>query len=233
MFDSLCRDERPVLELAESEVVRRLRLGDSIAFEVVMRRNNQRLFRIARGILKNDADAEDVVQESYILAFTKLDQLDDPRRLPGWLARIAVNAALAKRRQNLRRTGVIDTIGVSGMGFEQGGPSGLRCEAPDPERKAASSELRHALETAIDDLPDGFREVFMMRVVEGMSISETADCLDLRPETVKTRLHRARGQLQDALSAHVDTLSDNAFAFAGSRCDRIVEGVLRRLGLFR
>ncbi|WP_158284250.1 RNA polymerase sigma factor [Azospirillum sp. TSO22-1] len=212
---------------AEADLLDAMKRGDGRAFETVMRRHNRRLFRIARSILKDEGEAEEAVQDAYLRAFTHLDQCADGDRLGGWLARIAANEALMR----LRKRGRVRLF-ADGLEAEEEGAAAvvpLWTAASTPEELFAVAELRRLVEQAIDDLPDGFRAVFVMRAVEQMSVQETAACLGIPPETVKTRLHRARALLQKALSDHLDRLVPTAFGFAGERCDRIVAGVLARL----
>jgi len=213
-----------------AQLVDRVRAGDAVAFELIMRRYNQRLYRLARGILRNDSEAEDVVQESYVRAFEKLDDFIGPDGLSAWLCRIAVNEALGRLRKRGRVISLDDYVCGADGGADVRRIETMRTQQPDPERLAANSELRQLLEAAIDALPDEFRAVFVLRAVEGMSVSETAQCLSIRPETVKTRFHRGRHLLQGALGTRLDTLMPSAFAFAGENCDRIVAAVLTRLG---
>lgn len=217
-------------EPSDAFIVGRIRQGDGAAFEIVMRRHNQMLFRLARSIVRNDAEAEDVVQETYVRAFSRLGDFAGASRLSTWLARIAINEALGRLRHR-RRFVAAPAPHDGDRPDAEDALATRRSDHPDPERLAASSELRRLLEQAIDDLPDGFRSVFMLRAVEQMSVAETAECLGLRPETVKTRFHRARLLLQQALNARAAAATPDAFAFDGARCDRIVENVLLRVGL--
>ncbi|MCI0429680.1 MAG: RNA polymerase sigma factor [Rhodospirillales bacterium] len=216
--------------LADATLVDRVRAGDSAAFELIMRRYNRRLYRLARGVLKNGAEAEDAVQEAYVRAYEKIADFIGPNGFSAWLGRIVVNEALGR----LRKRGRVISFDDYARGAE-GGADVRRIETmttrqPDPERLAASGELRRLLEDAIDTLPDDFRTVFVLRAVEGMSVAETAEVLSIRAETVKTRFHRARLLLQGALGAQFDALMPSAFAFGGEHCDRVVAAVLARLG---
>lgn len=215
--------------LADAALVDRVRLGDPAAFELIMRRYNQRLYRLARGILRSGAEAEDAVQETYLRVFEKLADFVGPNGFASWLGKIAINEALGRLRKRSRVVSLDDYVknGESGVGHRN--VESMSTEMPDPERLAASSELRHMLETAIDGLPDDFRTVFILRAVEGMNVIETAQCLAIRPETVKTRFHRARRLLQTDLGAKFDALMPSTFAFGGKHCDRIVASVLAQL----
>jgi RNA polymerase sigma-70 factor (ECF subfamily) len=218
----------------DAELVARARRGDGLAFELIMRRHNRRLFRLARGLVWNDAEAEDVLQESYVRAYARLGDLADGRALAAWLARIVANEALGRRHAAARVVSFEEhrargRVGDDGEG-DATAASDPASDQPDPERLAASGELRRLLEAAVDALPDEFRAVFVLREVEGLSTAETAACLALRPETVKTRLHRARCQLQEALGERLLAASPSLFEFQGARCDRVVGHVLPRLG---
>jgi RNA polymerase sigma-70 factor, ECF subfamily len=214
---------------AEAELVARARARDEPAIRAIMQANSRRLYRLARGILRNDGEAEDVVQETYVRAFTHLDDFRGESSLSTWLSRIAMNEALVRLRR--QRPGVEwtslppGTLEAQIIQFPQSAMS------EDPEKSMAQREIRHVVEHAIDELPEIFRIVFITRVIEGMTIEDTADLLGLRPETVKTRLHRARIMLRDNVEAKIGPVLLNAFPFAGQRCERLTEAVLRRLGL--
>jgi RNA polymerase sigma-70 factor, ECF subfamily len=215
--------------LSDYELVERVRAGDAVAFELIMRRHNRRLFRLARSVLRNGAEAEDIVQETYVRAYAKLDEFVGPHGFAAWLARIAFNEALGRARGWGRVVSLDEHVsGGEGDGDVQRIET-MRTPQPDPERLAGNGELRRLLEDAIDALPDDFRAVFVLRAVEGMGIAETAETLSIRPETVKTRFHRARGRLQETLGASFDALMPGAFDFGGERCDRIAAAVLARL----
>jgi RNA polymerase sigma-70 factor (ECF subfamily) len=205
-------------------LVARIQSGDSLAFEGLMRAHNQRLFRIARSIVQNDDDAEDVVQESYLSAYRNIQQYAGRATIGGWLARITVNTALSclRRRGRLQRweADVIDDD-------TQGAPAPVD---ESPEDAAASADLRRILERAVDNLPDKHRAVFMLRDIEGMSGSEVSDTLGLSEVHVRVALHRARAQIKAWLGERADRATIEAFGFAGERCDRIVATVLGRLG---
>ncbi|HMJ04763.1 MAG TPA: RNA polymerase sigma factor [Chthoniobacterales bacterium] len=221
-------------------LVARVRAGDVAAFELIMRRHNQRLYRLARGILRNPTDAEDAVQEAYMRSFEKLGDFIGPTGFPAWLGQIVVNESLGRLRKQGRVISFEDHIAESGGrplhrpidGMQQARYGGdMKSQEPDPERLAASGELRRLIERAVDSLPEDFRTVFILRAVEGLSVAETGDYLGIRPETVKTRFHRARKQIQETMGNQIDFLVPSVFGFAGDRCDRIVDGVLQRLRL--
>ena len=213
--------------LSDDELVERVRAGDAVAFELIMRRHNRRLFRLARSILRSGAEAEDVVQETYVRAYANLDQFVGPHNLAAWLARIAANEALGRVRGWGRVVSLDEYMGEEAVAARP--VETMTSRHFDPERVTGNSELRRLLEGAIDALPDEFRTVFVLRAVEGMSIAETAEALSIRPQTVKTRLHRARHRLQETLGARLDALLPVTFDFGGERCDRIVQAVLARL----
>jgi RNA polymerase sigma-70 factor, ECF subfamily len=195
-----------------------------------MQRHNRRLHWVAREVTGNDIEAEDVVQESYPGAFTPLDTFRGEAHLSTWLTRIVLNEALGRvrRRREILDLSALDRIDdgqAQILVFQQPSPS------QDPEAEAGRAQLRRTVEQAPDDLPEAFRSVFVMRELEKMSTEETASHLGIRPETVKTRLHRARRLLQKALHAQfVATLKD-AFPFDGLRCNRVTDRVMQRLEL--
>src|SRR5829696_3170303 len=215
----------------DTELVALIRGGDGSAFREVMRRYNQRLYRVARGIVRDEAEAEDVLQEAYLRAFAALGEFRGDSGLPTWLTRIVMNEALGRMRRR-RPTEALEALDCA---IEQGDTRvimfpGVQA-SPSPEVAAARAEVRRLLESAIDELPESFRLVFMMRDVEEMSIEETATSLDIRPETVKTRLHRARRLLRKNLDARLSTVLRDTFPFQGARCARITEAVMAWLGL--
>lgn len=213
----------------EADLVRRARARDASAVRAIIQANNRRLFRMARSILKDDAEAEDVVQETYVRAFTHLDGFRGEASLGTWLTRIAMNEALGRLR---RRHPTVEWSTLEpGVLAAQVIQFPLSAISEDPERTMAQREIQTVVERAIDELPDAFRSVFIARVVEGMSTEETAEVLDLKPETVKTRLFRARALLRDNVEKRIGPVMMEAFPFAGKRCERLTEAVLRRLDL--
>jgi RNA polymerase sigma-70 factor (ECF subfamily) len=215
---------RPAAAEDEAALLAAARKGNTAAFEAIMRRHNRLLFRTARAILQHEADAEEVVQEAYLKAFLHLDGFAGASRLSTWLVKITVNEALARLRRRM----------------PDGAPEGMADLAEDttmrqttaetsPEAAAAQGEIRRLLEAAIDALPQAQRTVFMLRAVEEFSTEDTATCLGIPPETVKTRLHRARQALRRRLQHRVAAALTDTFPFAGARCDRVVAGVLSRL----
>ena len=212
----------------DAELVRRALARDEAAVRAILKANNQRLYRLARGILRNDAEAEDVVQETYVLAFTHLSDFRGASSLSTWLSRIAMNEALGRLR-HARPAVELDQL-QQGALDAQIIPFPLASATDDPEKSMAQREIQHVVEAAIDELPGAFRLVFITRVVEGMNVEETAEILGLKPETVKTRLHRARAMLRDNVEKKIGPFIMDAFPFAGRRCDRLTEAVLKRLG---
>jgi RNA polymerase sigma-70 factor, ECF subfamily len=216
--------------LTDIDLVSYARAGSPDAFRMIMQRHNRRLYRVARGVTGNDIEAEDVVQESYLCAFTHLDTFRGEARLSTWLTRIILNKALARVR---RRREIFDLSTLERI--DDGRAQILMFPQPsasqDPEAEAGRAQLRRLVEQALDDLPEAFRSVFVMREIEEMSIEETASHLGIRPETVKTRLHRARRLLQKALHAQFVVTLKDAFPFDGSRCNRVTDRVMQRLEL--
>jgi RNA polymerase sigma-70 factor (ECF subfamily) len=212
----------------DAELVKRALARDEAAVRDIIKANNRRLYRLARGILRNDAEAEDIVQETYVRAFTHLTDFRGESSLSTWLSRIAMNEALGRLRR--QRPGVEISSLPQGALEAQIIQFPLVSATDDPEKSMAQREIQHVVEGAIDELPEPFRLVFITRVVEGMNVEETAEILDLKPETVKTRLHRARAMLRENVEKKIGPVVMEAFPFAGRRCDRLTEAVLKRLG---
>ncbi len=214
---------------ADMELAQRALAGDGQAFLTIMQAHNQRLYRMARGIVRNDGEAEDVVQEAYVLAFARLGSFRGGSSLGTWLSRIVINEALGRVRRGRRRTQVLGSIngGQNATIIQFPVPAGVE----DPERAMAQRQILHLVEHATDNLPDIYRSVFIARVIEGLSVEETADLLCLRPETVKTRLHRARQLVRKQLNEQIGPVLLDAFPFAGRRCARLTAAVMERLGL--
>jgi RNA polymerase sigma-70 factor (ECF subfamily) len=206
----------PAVALTDEEVVARVRAGDTQMFEILMRRYNQRLYRTARAILRNDADAEDVVQQAYLNAYRHLAQFEGRARFSTWLTRIAVYEALARRRR----------IRDKPVESSEEHVNSMAAMTPDPEHQTYIRELGALLESALAALPDGYRSVIRLRDVDGLNTAETAQQLCLSEAAVKTRLHRARDLLQRNLHAVTPT---TAFRFEFERCDRLVAAVMSHL----
>jgi RNA polymerase sigma-70 factor (ECF subfamily) len=215
--------------ISDGELVRRALAGDEPAIRAILQANNRRLFRIARGILRNDSEAEDVVQETYVRALTHLGGFRGDSSLSTWLSRIAMNEAMGRLRSqhsSRQRDSLLK---------EQGEAEIIQFPAAsassDPEKSMAQREIQQFVEHAIDELPEPFRLVFITRVMEEMNVEETAQLLGLKPETVKTRLHRARAMLRENVEKKIGPVILEAFPFAGRRCERLTQAVLKRLGL--
>jgi RNA polymerase sigma-70 factor (ECF subfamily) len=217
--------------LAEGELVARARRGEREAFAAIIQRNNRRLYRVARGVLRDDTEAEDVVQETYVRAFSAIGQFRGEAGLSTWLTRIALNESLDRLRRRRPSVGLAAIDEPENRREDRVVRLHPAMADANPEKAAALSEIRALVERAVDDLPEAFRLVFVMRDIEEMSIEETAAQLGIRAETVKTRLHRARrllrGRLEDSLAA---ALTDS-FPFGGTRCALTTTAVLQRLGL--
>ncbi len=206
--------------LPDDEIVARVCRGEVELFELLMRRHNPRVYRAARAILRDDGEVEDVMQDAYVRAYEHLRDFEGRALFSTWLTRIAVNEALARVRRSKR----FDS-------FESGAeaPSMPTHPGSSPEQQASDVEMRSVLEKAVARLPDEFRSVFVLRAVEGMSGAETAECLGVPEETVKTRLHRARARLQEMLVESIEPSLPSVYEFHLSRCDRVVASVLRRI----
>ncbi len=217
--------------LDDVALVERARNRDGAAVRLIMQRHNRRLYRTARSILNDDAEAEDVVQEAYVRAFTHLDGFRGEAQLSTWLTRIALNEALGRLRRRRITVGLKDIDAIDDQGEARVIYLPSARQDSDPEAAAIRAEVRRLLERAVDELPDSFCVVFVLRDIEEMSIEETASHLGLRPETVKTRLHRARRLLRQALDRTLSSAVSDVFPCAGARCARITEAALERLGL--
>ena len=210
--------------LSDEEVVARVLAGETHLFEIVMRRYNQRLYRVARAILRNDSEAEDVMQDAYVRAYEHLGQFAGRAKFSTWLTRIAVHEALMRRRRGNRYQ---DLQPMSER--EEDPMEGFPSMALNPEQQASTSQIRGLLEEAVEQLPEAYRAVFMLRDVEEMNTIETASVLDLTEENVKVRLHRARALLRKSLFAKVGVERKEAFSFHATRCDRVVKNVFDRI----
>jgi RNA polymerase sigma-70 factor, ECF subfamily len=213
--------------VSDAEIVRRVRAGDYQAFEILMRRHNQRIYRAARAVLRDESDIEDVMQQAYIKAFTHFHQFEERSQFSTWLTRIALNEAFGRRRK------MRFSESMAAMPSDEEGRGEfmetIASSQPDPERQAYAQELHRLLERAIDALPETYRTVFILRAVEGLSTSETAEGLGVGEEAVKTRLHRARAMVRRNVTARIGGAATGAFQFHAPRCDRVVAAVLARI----
>jgi RNA polymerase sigma-70 factor (ECF subfamily) len=205
--------EQPLERVSDAELVEHTRAGDMRAMEALMRRHNRTLYRTARAILRDDAEAEDAVQEAYLHAYRALDSFRGESKFSTWLVRIAANEALMRRRRNARA----EVVPMEAT---------IEMQAGDDK---SDHMLRRLLEKRIDALPDGYRAVFMLRALEELTVEETAAALGIPEPTVRTRYFRARGLLRESLARDVDRTIESAFSFAGARCDRIVANVLKAI----
>ena len=213
---------------SDHDLIARVRNGEGAAFEKLMRRYNQRIFRTARAVLRDEAEAEDVVQETFVRAFRHLEQFEERSSVGTWLTRIAVNEALSRLRRS-QRFNVLD----SETNQKEGGSYSVESKQPGPEEQASSQELRSVLTAAIDSLSQELRTVFVLREIEGLSTLETSEALQLTSEAVRVRFHRARQALRRAVEKQVGNKVQGLFTFAGARCDRTVAQVFLKLGLTR
>src|SRR5215813_10900790 len=216
-------------KLPDSELVRRVAAHDHEAFRVLMKRHNQMLYRAARSILKNEAEAEDAVQEAYMQAYRAMGDFRGDAKLSTWLVRIVVNESITRLHKHARRAEVIRLEGDDPQD-QHSSEDSMKDSPPElPERAALRAETRRLLETKIDQLPDAFRTVFVLRAVEEMTVEETAAVLGIPEATVRTRFFRAKGMMRESLSREIDLAHGDAFSFAGARCDRIIANVMARL----
>ena len=208
-------------------LVQRIVAGDRAAFELLMRRHNRRLYRLARATLRDDAEAEDALQDAYLHAYRSLGRFRGDAALTTWLSRLVLNECYGRMRRHARRENVVPMVSsnTADIDIEAMRPS----DSEPPDSAVARAEMRALIERKLDELPDSFRTVFILRTVEELSVEETAQCLDIAEATVRSRHFRARSLLREALARDIDLASSEIFGFAGARCDRIVETVLRRL----
>lgn len=210
--------------LSDEQIVERVLAGDTVMFEILMRRHNQRLYRMARSVLRDDDEAEDVMQDAYFRAYEHLGQFEGRASFATWLTRIAFHEALARKKRRGRYDeldAIEESKGDSTMILKSG--------RPDPEEDMAHSELRGLLENAIGGLPEAFRTVVVLREIEEMNVAETAATLGLTESLVKTRLHRAHAMLRRNLQAHARERLTDLYAFHAVRCDRVVKAVFERI----
>jgi RNA polymerase sigma-70 factor, ECF subfamily len=208
--------------LSDEQIVTQVLDGQTALFEVLMRRYNERIYRAARAIVRDEREAEDVMQQAYVNAYSHLRQFDGRAKFSTWLTRIAVNESLARARRQGRYEPFDEQAGAGDMIMTR--------QQADPERQAFARELGVLLESAVDALPGGARETFVLREVEGLSTAETAECLGVTEDVIKTRLSRARAALRRDLFERAGLAASNAFRFDRPRCDRIVAAVMARIG---
>ncbi|ODT72191.1 MAG: RNA polymerase subunit sigma [Pelagibacterium sp. SCN 63-23] len=216
---------------SDEQLVDLARLGSESAIRTLIQRNNRRLFRAARAVLVNDAEAEDAVQEAYVKAFTRLDSFRGEARFSTWLTRIALNEALGRKRKARPMVGL---EGLDEMVLSDDPPlaeAPLSLHPPAADQELMRMEIRSVLERALDDIPAGFRIVFVLRDIEGMSVDETASLLRLNPNTVKTRLHRAHLLLRKNIEQTLSASFADIFPFDGARCVHMADRVIARLRL--
>lgn len=209
--------------LSDEEVVERVLAGEKALFEIIMRRYNQRLYRVSRSILGNDTEAEDVMQDAYVRAYTHLRQFDHRAKFSTWLTKIAVHESLARMRLRRRLVEIDSLTETDEVNMT------LASGAPSPAQEALTETLRIVLEAVVDALPQIYRSVFVLREIEGMSITETAESLSISEQTVKVRLHRARARLRKDIYARTGAATASAFEFMGARCDQMVATVMKKL----
>ena len=215
----------------DTELASRIALRDQAAFETLMRRYNGKLFRIARAIVKDDAEAEDVLQDAYLDAYKQIGEFRGDAQLSTWQTRIVINQALMRLRKQKRERVVVPFRSGTDRNGERGPHESevVDHRAESPTDASMRAEARRMLECRIDELPIAFRTVFVMREIEDMTVEETAACLSIPPSTVRTRLFRARALLRESLARDLDAATVEVFGFAGARCDRIVDKTLSRL----
>jgi RNA polymerase sigma-70 factor (ECF subfamily) len=217
--------------LDDDGLLHRIRAGDRDAFTLLMRRYNRRLYRVARSVLRDDAEAEDALQDAYLQAYRALPAFRGDAALGTWLTRIVVNAALMRQRKTGRLAEIIELgadYGADDASMAHDADDG-HAESAQPELAALRAQTRRLIETGIDKLPTAFRTVFVLRAVEELTVEETAATLDIPEATVRTRYFRARAMLREALAREIDFAIEDAFGFDGARCDRIVHAVQQRI----
>ncbi|MEG2444011.1 MAG: RNA polymerase sigma factor [Acinetobacter sp.] len=218
--------------MSDNALITRISHGDQVAMRQLMQRYNQTLYRTARSILKDEDEAEDAVQDAYIHAFQSLSKFRQESRLSTWLVRIVVNEALGRLRKKVRQAEIIklvEDLPQRSSNYHNGEDIGDAMDTSElPDEVIFRAQIRQLIEAKIDQLPEVFRPVFVLRAIEEMSVEETAACLGLPPATVRSRFFRARGLLRESLARDVDLSIEAAFSFAGDRCERIVAGVMEK-----
>lgn len=217
----------------DAALLESMHAGQAGAFEVLMRRYNRRLYRVARSMLRDGAEAEDAVQEAYLCAYRSMESFRGDSAVSTWLTRIVVNECMTRLRRSARRGNIVPIVaGISPPEDERNAMHEDAAAPPDdtPDRALMRAELRELLERKIDELPQDFRTVFVMRAVEELSVEETAQCLAIPEATVRSRHFRARSILRESIAQEMDVAERGVFDFDGERCDRIVTGALQRAG---
>ena len=210
----------PQNEISDDEVVRRVVAGERELFELLLRRYNQRIYRSVRAILRNGDDVEDVMQQAYVNAYRHLHQFEGRSSFATWMTKIAMREAAARNKKNVSLLHLVrEPEGESAM-------NDIREPSPDPEARAVALDLMQHVEAEVAALPEAYRSVLLLREVEGLSTEETAECLEVTAEVVKTRLHRARAMLRDALYRRAGVGLQTIFSFGAQRCDRVVARVM-------
>jgi RNA polymerase sigma-70 factor (ECF subfamily) len=208
-------------------IARRVVAGDRSAFELLMRRHNRRLYRLARATLRNDAEAEDALQDAYLHAYRSMSQFRGDARIFTWLSRLVLNECFARIRRSARRQNVIPI--VDAPDYVEQADAMTTHDDTAPDEALARSQVRALLERKLDELPELFRIVFVLRSIEEMSVEETAQCLNIPEATVRSRHFRARSMMRESLAQAFDLAERDVFEFGGARCDRIVARVLSKL----
>lgn len=212
----------------EGSIVRRIAAGDRSAFELLMRRHNQRLYRLARAVLRDETEAQDALQEAYLAAYRSIGQFRGDAALSTWLSRLVLNECLGRLRRSTRRENVIPMTGAkTDPELEMSNVA-----APDldqPDRKVGRAQMRTLIERKLDELPESFRVIFVLRSVQELSVEDIAQSLGLPEATVRTRHFRARSLLREALAQEIDLAERDLFEFGGSQCDGVVAKVMTRL----
>jgi RNA polymerase sigma-70 factor (ECF subfamily) len=207
--------------VGDVELAARVAGGDGAAFELLMRRHNRRLYRLALSVLRDAADAEDALQEAYLTAYRAIGSFRGESSLATWLSRLVLNQCLGRKRKDDRREDIVSIVHLTPEA-----DAVAQADGETPDRALVRAELRELLERKVGELPEAFRTVFMMRCVEELSVEETAQLLNIPEATVRTRQFRARGMLRESLARDIDLAGEELFGFDGERCDRIVERVL-------
>lgn len=210
----------------ELSLTRRIAGGDRAAFEVLMRRYNRRLYRLARALLRDDAEAKDALQEAYLCAYRSIGQFRGEAALSTWLSRLVLNECGARRRRSMRRENIVPIVSADPN-------THLLTRIPDsgepPDHCTARAQMRRVLEQKVSELPETLRLVFVLRSIEELSVEEVAATLSISADTVRSRHFRAKGMLRESLAKEIDLAEGDIFEFGGARCDSVVTHVLGRL----